>query len=500
MNATAIQQTLLPQRKPFELPIPLQLGISTLGVVLVTVAMLAIEPHIHPPTPSLLYILVVLISAINFGIWSGLATSILTFLAFNFYFVLPHHALGVTSLEDAIRLVVFLSVALLASGLAGRVHKHSLIAAQRASELAALYSLSQTISAEVEMDRILPIIAQTTIQILPVPACQICLYDGTGKLIERASAGNPIPGAAQVAIDLLHPREAFGVLRVTLPPDRHTLTAAEEAILQTIALQVVLVLDRAHLVDEASKAQVLADSNRLKSTLLSSVSHDLRTPLAAIKGAVTNLLDTSVGWEVAARQEFLSTIDEETDRLNRLVGDLLEMSRIEVGALQQTLNWHDLGEVIECVVDRLQPHLTQHLIAVRLPNELPPVQISYTQIDHVLTNLLENAARYAPANSTIEVVVTPMEDLIQVEVLDRGPGIPEQMLPHIFEKFVRVIEPERHAEGSGLGLAICKGLIEAHGGQIWAENRGDGGARFVFRLPLKVWHTPAPQQHNVHGE
>lgn len=486
MPPTVVQQTLPTLRKPLSLPIVWRLALSGVGVVFVTLGLLPFRADVQPPTISLLYILVVLISAINFGLWPGLGTSVLAFFAFNFFFVPPYHALGVTSVEDATRLIVFLSVALLASGLAGYAHKHAISATQRAAELETLYSLSQTISAEVDLKRILPIIAQTTTLILPVPACQILLYDEYGNLEEHAHSGVMPPEIVPIDIDVRQSQQSLGILRVGQPAGHAEFTPSERAVLQTIAIQVILVLERARLVAEAGQVRALADSNRLKSTLLSSISHDLRTPLAAIKGAVTNLLDTSINWEQTAREEFLTTINEETDRLNRLVGDLLEMSRIEVGALQQTLSWHDLGELIEDVVGRMQPRFTQQRIAITLPVDVPPIQFSYTQIDHVLTNLLENALHYTPAGSVIEVVVDTTAQHVQIEVLDRGPGIPEAMLDRVFDKFVRGVEPERHAGGSGLGLAICKGLVEAHAGEIWAANRAGGGARFGFRLPLKA--------------
>lgn len=461
-----------------------RLLISAVSVALLTALLLAVQTELQQSTASLLYILVVLISSTSFGLGPGMVTSVLAFLAFNFFIVYPYRSFGVTSVEDSLRLVTFLGVAVLASSLAGRARAQAVAAAQRAAELAALYSLSQTISAEVALERILPVIAQTTTRLLRLPACQILLYAADGALVEYARAGTAPAQSGQEDIVLRVEQRPLGILRVTRRTAAEALTPVEQELLQTIANQVVLVLERARLADEAGRARSLAESDRLKSTLLSSVSHDLRTPLAVIKGAVTNLLDDDVGWSPAARRDLLTTIDEETDRLNRLVSDLLEMSRIEAGALQQTRTWQDLSELILHVITRLQPRLAHHRIDVDLPDDLPPAPINYSQIDHVLTNLLENASQYAPAETAISVRASMADDQVRVDVTDEGPGIPEGMHTRIFEKFVRTAAPERRAEGSGLGLAICKGLVEAHGGRIWVEDRAGGGARFVFTLPL----------------
>jgi len=278
-------------------------------------------------------------------------------------------------------------------------------------------------------------------------------------------------------------RRVLGVLRVAQPSLRVALSPTQQQVLETIASQVVALLERARLVEETSRTRALAESDRLKSTLLSSVSHDLRTPLAVIKGAVTNLLDDSVAWDSATRRDLLSAINDETDRLNRLVGNLLDMSRIESGALQSTRSWQDLSELIAAVVDRMRPRLGARPIVVEIPDDLPAVRVNYTQIEQVLTNLLENVVRHTPATSPVTLTARADSGDVQVEVHDAGHGIPEGMVGRIFDKFVRGIGPEQSASGSGLGLAICKGIVEAHGGRIWAENVRSGGARFIFTLP-----------------
>lgn len=459
-----------------------QVLISLAAIGLLTGVMLTLQPLIHAATAGLLYILVVLLSAMFFGPHASLPGALLASLVFTYAFVPPYGSFGLTSIEGSLRLGVFLITALLVSSLAGRARRQTLIAQQRAAELSALYQLSQALSVEVTLERILPIVARSTAQILAVPNCQVLLAEGPEP------AGPPPPEGVCEEVILQVEQRHLGVLRVTRRVRGVPLTAAERERLETISAQVSLVLERVRLTEVASLARALAESDQLKSTLLSLVSHDLRTPLAVIKGLTTSLLDTTIVWSDPQRRELLQTIDDETDRLNRIVSDLLAMSRIEAGAISNARSWHALDELIAAAAASLRSQPHQPVIQLDLPLDLPLIHISYAQIEQVLRNLIENAVAYAPAGSPIEVCARAEAGQIRVEVRDRGPGVPDDLRERIFEKFVRVVEPERHAMGSGLGLAICKGLVEAHGGQIWVEQRLGGGAVFVVTLPV----TPAP--------
>jgi two-component system sensor histidine kinase KdpD len=235
-----------------------------------------------------------------------------------------------------------------------------------------------------------------------------------------------------------------------------------------------------------SRATMLSQSDRMKSSLLAAVSHDLRSPLAAIKASATSLLDSSVEWDAPARTEFLSAINEETDRLNRMVGNLLDLTRIEAGVLQPDREWYDVSEVIEDVAERLSPVAAAagHRIDTDVGAALPLVRLDYVEIAQVLSNLVENGIKHTAPGTTIEIIAACQAGEIVVTVQDDGQGVPAEAFDRLFDPFFRS-GSGRASSGSGLGLAICRGFVEAHGGRIWAERRSRGGTAFRFTLPLE---------------
>jgi two-component system sensor histidine kinase KdpD len=264
---------------------------------------------------------------------------------------------------------------------------------------------------------------------------------------------------------------------------------ARTAFFWTFLEQASSLIERARLRRENLRIAVLQRTDALRAALLSSVSHDLRTPLASIKAAASSLLQEDVQWDEETKRSFARSIEQEADRLNRLVSNLLDMSRIEEGALKPEKELYMLPELIQDVLDRLKPLLVDREVRMQVPVDLPPIELDYMQIDQVLTNLIENAVRYATKDSPIEVSARCEGSNIVISVADRGPGIPTSDLDRVFDKFYRVLDgkqPTGHPSGSGLGLAVCKGLVEAHGGRIWAEPREGGGVVFSVQLPLSV--------------
>jgi two-component system sensor histidine kinase KdpD len=282
-----------------------------------------------------------------------------------------------------------------------------------------------------------------------------------------------------------------GTIAFVRPDGTARLSAEDDRLLSAVAAQLGLAIERDRLQQEATEAEILRRTDELKSALINAVSHDLRTPLASIITAAGSLRQNDINWTDEERQEFAQAIEEEAQRLNRIVSNLLDLSRIEGGSLRPEKGWYDLGALIDDVLGRLRGMTADHPVRVHVPEDLPPVHLDYVEIDQVLSNLIENATKYTPAGAEITIAVEGRADEIRVEVGDRGPGIPAEALPRLFEAFYRVDGLGPRPRGTGVGLAVVRGLVEAHGGRIWAENRSGGGARFVFTLPLTA-EAPAP--------
>jgi len=297
-------------------------------------------------------------------------------------------------------------------------------------------------------------------------------------------------------------KEVIGVMRLLMEDDPRVLVDGmagkglgvererpnpQTAFFWTFLDQATFVIERMRLRRDNLQIRLLQRTDALRSALLSSISHDLRTPLSSIKAATSSLLQEDVQWDDEARRSFTLAIQREVDRLNRLVGNLLDMSRIEGNALKPEKEWYPLGELVHDVLGRMQPLLQDRIVQTSLPDDLPPVALDYLEIDQVLTNLIENAVHYTPAESPIEISAHADGGQVTVSVADHGPGIPPSNVERIFDKFYRVLDAQRdaaHPRGSGLGLAVCRGLVEAHAGRIWVENREGGGAIFRFTLPI----------------
>ncbi len=275
-----------------------------------------------------------------------------------------------------------------------------------------------------------------------------------------------------------------GDLLLVLPVESPEFTSADNRLLSAVAAQLGLAVERIRLRREATESEILRRADELKTALLNAVSHDLRTPLASIVAAAGSLRQRDVAWSEEERYQLAEGIEEEAQRLNRLVGNLLDMSRIQGGSLRPQRAWHDIGSLIDDALGRLAPLTAKHQVRVSVKDDLPPVCLDYVEIGQVLANLVDNAAKYAPAGAEIEITATHTAEEVQIEVADRGPGIPAADLPHIFEPFYRGSGADSRSKGTGLGLAVAEGLVRAHDGRIWAENRTGGGARFVFTLPL----------------
>ncbi len=293
-------------------------------------------------------------------------------------------------------------------------------------------------------------------------------------------------------------QKVVGVLRLLMTSDSHNKSlnnslgrmekypTPQALFFSTFLEQAVAVIERGRLQQENVQMKVLQQTDALRAALLSSVSHDLRTPLSTIKASATSLLEQEIQWDEESRQGFVTAIAREADRLNSLVENLLDMSRIEAGELHPEKVWYPLDELILDVLDRMRGLLQGRIVQTHIDPGLTPIELDYVLIDQVVTNLLENAIHHTPSGSPIDVSVQLHSHHVQVCIADRGPGISPSEHEHIFDKFHRMLDQAhtyQHRTRSGLGLSICRGLIEAHAGTIWVEQRTGGGACFCFTLP-----------------
>jgi two-component system sensor histidine kinase KdpD len=263
-----------------------------------------------------------------------------------------------------------------------------------------------------------------------------------------------------------------------------TLSPDQRRLLEAFASQAALAIERAHLAEQARETQISRETEKLQTALLNSISHDLRTPLVSITGALSSLREEEIALDEAARRSLLDMAGEEADRLNRLVGNLLNMTRLEAGAMRLTIQPADVQDVIGSALEQVSDRLGDRVMAIDTSSDLPLVPMDFVLMVQVLVNLLDNALKYSPPDSPIEVRAQCSGAYLQIEVADRGVGIPREDLKRVFDKFYRVHRPEQ-ISGTGLGLSICKGIVDAHGGFIGAENRPVGGTVITVALPLE---------------
>ncbi|TAK10235.1 MAG: two-component system sensor histidine kinase KdbD, partial [Candidatus Manganitrophaceae bacterium] len=290
-----------------------------------------------------------------------------------------------------------------------------------------------------------------------------------------------LPGADALFLPLVAPRGALGVLAVRPDRPREMLVPDQIHLLETFANLMANAIERAVLAEEGQQAQVMIESERMRNALLSAVSHDLRTPLAAIAGAVSSLFEGKVDFDPKTRKQLIQSIYDEVMWMDRLVNNLLYMTRLESGAIQLRKEPLPLEEVVGAALVRLEKKLSDRPVTTQVPTDAPLVPMDGVLIEEVLINLLENATKYTPPGSPVELSAEFDKEQVTISVSDRGPGIPPGEEQRIFDKFYRT-GPKR-TRGVGLGLAICRGVVEVHGGRIWVENRPDGGAIFRFTLP-----------------
>jgi two-component system sensor histidine kinase KdpD len=456
------------------------------------------------------FLLGVVFVAARLGRGPAIFASIAAVLLFNFLFTEPRYTLAVNETKYLFTFTVMLVIALIISALTSRIRDQVGLSRQRERRTEALYRLSRRLAgtsgshqlvaaAEAQLSEIF---GGEVVIFLPDShnALRPALRRGRGfaesptevavaswvyKRGQLAGAGtDTLPNAQALYLPLINPEGTVGVLAIRLTDVERLLATDQRHLLETFASQIALALARDRFAEEAQHALAQIEAEKLRSSLLSSVSHDLRTPLATIAGASSSLL-TARDLDTETRRELLQTIYDEAERLSRLVENLLSMTRIEAGSVKVNAQWQHIEEVIGTALSRLARQLTEHPIKTTIASDIPLVPFDGLLLEQVLMNLIDNAAQYSPPDTPIDISAWHDNSAVFVQVADRGPGLVAEEVERVFEKFYRGQQATTAtSRGAGLGLAICRAIMQAHGGRIWAENRAGGGACFLFSLPL----------------
>ena len=457
----------------------------------------------------MVYLSGVVVVAARYGRGPSVLSSFLSVVLFDFCFVPPRFSFAVSDSQYLITFAVMLLVALVISSMTASTRHQAKIASHRERRIASLYAMSRELAATRGEENILRIAVKHVAEVFEAQAV-VLLPDETGRIAYPKAEGTPqschgsdlsvaqwvydhgqmagqgtdtLPGGEVVYLPLKAYSEMIGVLALLpLNPARIALPE-QQRLLETFTSQIALAVERVRLAAEAHSTQLKMETEQLRNALLSAISHDLRTPLAAIVGASSSLVRDDDKFDNHARHELSLTIHDEAIRMAGLANNLLDMARLEAGAVVLNRQWQPLEEVVGGALAGLAARMVNHPVTVNLPEDLPLVEIDSLLIERVFANLLENAVKYTPTGTPIEISAATGQNELVVTVSDQGRGIPPGEENRIFEKFHRV-DSEGNQGGAGLGLTICRSIVEAHGGRIWADNLPSGGAAFHFALPL----------------
>ena len=456
----------------------------------------------------MIYLLSIVLVSLRFGYGPSLLAAVLSVLCFDFFFIPPLYTFAVHDLTHVVTFGVMFLVALVISGLTQRVRAQADAADQREQRTSALYALSRDLASAKRVQDIAEIAARHLFDalglhaILLVPTSdrsqvRMLAAETTGPLGDQPEANvaqwvwdharpaglgsDVFSSSLKSYLPLLASRGRVAVLSVRADDPSRLETPENREYLAAFANQIASAIERTDLAGEAQWAQLQMETEQMRSSLLSSVSHDLRTPLAVVTGAASSLLEDAI--DAATRRELTETILQEAQRLNRLVRNLLDMTRLEAGVVRVKKEWQPLEEVLGAALNRMEEALAGRRVLTDLAPDLPLVPLDAVLIQQLLVNLLENALKYTPAETAIEIRARTEPGGVEIVVADRGPGIPAGEEQRVFDKFYRI--GGARGGGVGLGLAICKGIAMAHGGRIFVLNRLGGGAEFHIFLPVE---------------
>ena len=491
-------------------------GVTLLAVSISTGIGLLLQPLVGLEAIDLIYLVAVLAIATLYGTWPSIAASLIASLCYNFFFIPPTQTFTITDPANVAAFAVFLAVALVVSQLAARVRAQVLSARTRARTTDALYGFSRKIADAASLDDLLWAVAFQIASMLRLEV--VLLMPEDGQLVVRAAyppddqlddadlgaarwaydrkreagrSADTLPGARRLFVPLATSKNVVGVAGLSREKPGAMLTPDGKRLLDALLGQAAVAIERMSLAHEMEAARVETETERLRSALLASLSHDLKTPLASILGAATTIKEYGALVDIVARADLIDTIESEAQRMSRFVTNLLDLSRLESGAIHLDRSPVDLADQAASAATSAKAVLQHHHLAISAATDLPFVIADALLLEQVLVNLLENAAKYASAGTEITLTAAAANGAVTVSVSDEGPGLPPSDLQRIFEKYYRAADRDRRAAGAGLGLAICKGFMTAMGGDISAANRVDrSGAVFTLTFPAALVIAP----------
>ena len=491
--------------------------LSAVFVALAVLAGMALDQTLDVQNLGLVFLMAVLAASVRNGLGAGLFASLLGALAFNFFFLGPKYTFTVSDPESIVALFFYLGVAVVVSNLTAAVQRQAAAARQRARTTEDLYLFSKKLAGTGTLDDVLWATAFQIASMLKVRV--VILLPENGSVVVKAGyppddtlldadiaaakwawehdrpagrGADTLPGARRLYLPMRTGREAVGVIGLDNDRPGPILTPEQQRLFDALSDQAAMAIERVQLVSDVDSARLAAETDRLRAALLTSISHDLKTPLAAVMGSADTLKDLGVQMDEEARRELLATIIDESERLNRFIANLLDMTRIGSGAMEPNYAWHFAGDIVGTALSRAGKIVSRHRVEVGIPQSLPMLRVDPVLFEQVLFNLLDNAAKYAPEGSAIGIRGWQEANAILLSVTDEGPGIPAGDMERIFDSFYRVRKGDHVQAGTGLGLSICRGFVEAMGGTITAANRVDRpGAVFTIRMPVPS-ETPAP--------
>jgi two-component system sensor histidine kinase KdpD len=481
-------------------------GLATVMIGVATAIGIPLRTRVEPTNLVMLYLLMIMLAALRLGRGPSLYAAVLGVLTFDFFMVPPYYTFAVSDLRYVFTFAALLVVGLLTSNLAARARDQAEVAQRRTLITTELYDFTRDLAAANDLDSVLIQIAKHVKQtlggevaIFVARGSQINLHTGSSSFQpgpeEQATAywvfqhetpagqgTETLAGARGRYLPMKTIHATVGVLGVLLPKGSEFISEEQNRLLDAFCTQAAVAIERLHLEDQARRVEVMGETEKLQTALLNSISHDLRTPLVSITGAIT-ALQQNEKLRGPAREELLQTALGEANRLNRLVGNLLDMTRLEGGAIKPLRQSVDVREIIEVALEEYRERLNDRKVDLNVPGDLPFINIDPVLIGRAVGNVVENALKYSSPGSPLEISASRKDTFVELEIADRGPGIPADELSLVFDKFHRVNRPNQLG-GTGLGLSISKGLVEANGGKIDLNNRPQGGLAVVISLPL----------------